>query len=77
MEQERKMANINIENLDLNGNDLFQDSESFITELDDNGESIVGGYYYGYKYDCGNSYCGNTIGYCGNTAQCGLTIGNG
>ena len=74
------MANINIDNvsdLDLNGNDLFQDSESFITELDDNGESIVGGYGYGGYggYDCGNSYCGNTIGYCGNTAACYNTIG--
>lgn len=43
------MANINIENLsefDLNGNDLFEDSESFITELDDANEqySIIGGY---------------------------------
>lgn len=42
------MANINIENisdLDLNGNDLFQDSESFITELNDDSdqESIMGG----------------------------------
>ena len=42
------MANINIENLsefDLNGNDLFQDSESFITELNDDNEqnSIIGG----------------------------------
>ena len=42
------MANINIENisdLDLNGNDLFQDSESFITELDDDSEqlAIMGG----------------------------------
>ena len=42
------MANINIGNiseLNLNGNDLFEDSESFITELDDNNEqdSIIGG----------------------------------
>ena len=70
------MANIDIENisdLGLNGNDLFEDSESFITELDDNGESIVGGYYGG--YDCGVTYCGNTIGYCGDTATCYNTIG--
>ena len=43
------MPNINIENisdLDINGNDLFEDSESFITELDDEGESVMGGYYY-------------------------------
>jgi len=73
------MANINIDNisdLDLNGNDLFQDSESFITELDDNSEDVVGGYYYGYGgYNCGNSYCGNTVGHCGNTAACYNTIG--
>ncbi len=41
------MANINIENisdLDLNGNDLFEDSESFMTELsDDNEQGIMGG----------------------------------
>ena len=48
------MANINIENLsefDLNGNDLFEDSESFITELDDGNEqdSIIGG--------CPNDVC--------------------
>ena len=42
------MANINIENiseLDLNGNDLFGDSESFMTEVSDDGEQefIMGG----------------------------------
>lgn len=41
------MANINIENisdLDLSGNDLFQDSESFIVEIDDNDqEATIGG----------------------------------
>ena len=40
------MANINIENisdLNLNGNDLFEDSESFITELDDNEQAIMAG----------------------------------
>ena len=42
------MANINIENiseLDLNGNDLFGDSESFMTEVNDDNEqeSIMGG----------------------------------
>ena len=69
------MANINIENisdLDLNGNDLFEDSESFITELDDNGEAIVGGWGW---FDCGNTACGNTIGFCGQTAGCFNTIG--
>ncbi len=75
------MADININNIDLNGNDLFQDSESFITELDDTCESIVGGcgYYTGYEYNynCGNTDCGVTIGQCGNTATCGFTIGNG
>ena len=71
------MANINIENLDLNGSDLFEDSESFITELDDNGESIVGGWYRGCgrTFNCGNTECGNTVGDCGNTAVCGGTIG--
>ena len=73
------MANIDIENIsnsDLNGNDLFQDSESFITELDDNGESIVGGYYGGYGgNNCGATHCGNTIGYCKDTAGCHNTIG--
>ena len=42
------MANINIENisdLNLNGNDLFEDSESFIAELsDDNEQAIMGGF---------------------------------
>lgn len=42
------MANINIKNItesDLNGNNLFADSESFIIEIDDNGEqeNIMGG----------------------------------
>ena len=43
------MANINIENIsdvDINGDKLFEDSESFITELDDDvnlQEAIVGG----------------------------------
>ena len=43
------MANINIENIsdiDLNGNNLFEDSESFITELNDDDntqEAIIGG----------------------------------
>ena len=85
------MAIINIESisdLDLNGNDLFEDSESFITELDDEGEFVVGGYrrrfcgvsdnfcgVTGEIFNCGNTFCGNTIGFCGNTAQCGLTIG--
>ena len=89
------MADINIDNisdLDLNGNDLFQDSESFITELDDEGEFIVGGrgrdnllgafcgisgcVVSGNLIECGNTFCGNTIGFCGDTANCGLTIGN-
>lgn len=51
------MANIKIENiadLNLNGDDLFQDSESFITELNDDNEqnSIIGG--------CPNGGCGGT-----------------
>ncbi len=67
------MVNINIENisdLDLNGHGLFQDSESFIMELDDNEESIVFG-------GCmNNSDCYNTY-YCGNTAACGKTVADG
>ena len=66
------MANINIDNisdLDLNGNDLFKDSESFITELsDDNERDIIGGCWL--ARGCGLTQvgnCGNTIGQCGNT----------
>ncbi len=49
---DKTMANINIENiseLDLNGNELFEDSESFIDELNDDSsdkeyiEKIMGG----------------------------------
>ena len=66
------MADINIENisdLDLNGNDLFQDSESFIIDLDDDAESIVGG-------GCGftGGCIGTGIGVCGATNYCGDTI---
>jgi|GEM_PF-1048934 len=96
------MADINIGNIsefELDGSDLFDDSESFITELDDEGESIVGGYntYRGNRggqiigdicgisvcaisgaiFNCGNTFCGNTIGLCGNTAVCGNTIADG
>lgn len=54
----KTMPNINIENisdLDINGNELFEDSESFFTEItDDNGESVVGGFsfhnYHGWYY---------------------------
>lgn len=85
------MANINIENisdLDLNGHNLFQDSESFITELNEEEECIVGGYDFGGKFCgisdnfcgisdnfCGVTGCLNTIGLCGNTATCFNTIG--
>lgn len=79
------MANINIENIsdsNLNGNDLFEDSESFITELDDNEQAIMGGYGYcgfytagcGFTGGCGLTQignCGNTIGQCGNTVNVG------
>ncbi len=48
------MPNINIGNisdLDINGNNLFKDSESFITEItDDNEQSVVGGFYSGYYH---------------------------
>ena len=57
------MANINIENisvLNLNGNDLFEDLESFITELSDNDEqtAIKGGLVAPgtCKYTCGKYY---------------------
>ena len=56
------MANINIENISdlaLNGNDLFEDSESFITELDDNEQAIMGGCVVTNIGDCGN-----TVGDC-------------
>ncbi|WP_019505174.1 hypothetical protein [Pleurocapsa sp. PCC 7319] len=56
------MANINIENISdlaLNGNDLFEDSESFITELDDNEQAIMGGCA---VTNIGN--CDNTVGDC-------------
>ncbi len=54
------MANINIENiseLDLNGNELFGDSESFMTEVGDDSEqeSIMGGLLLGKTcptFDC-------------------------
>jgi hypothetical protein len=36
-----KMADIKISN--LSGNDLFSDSESFLTELSDASEEIIGG----------------------------------
>ncbi len=37
------MANIKLENLDISGLDLFSDSESFIVELIDEGEEVIGG----------------------------------
>ncbi len=78
------MAIINIESisdLDLNGNDLFQDSESFITELDDEGEFIVGGYRR--RGNLGGRFCGVSGNFCGVTGAifncgntfCGNTIG--
>ncbi len=79
------MPNINIENisdLDLNGNDLFEDSESFITEItDDNEQSIVGGYYFRYFRirNYGEYYKNNRfflqINNCGNTVTCANTLG--
>ncbi len=68
------MANINIENISdlaLNGNDLFNDSESFITELDENEEGIIGGYGGCGFTNLGN--CDNTIvvGNCDNTLVVG------
>lgn len=79
------MADINIENifdLDLSGHDLFQDSESFITELDGEGEFIVGGFDFGGQFClisdivCDVTVCLITIGLCGNTATCFNTIGS-
>ena len=72
------MPNINIENisvLDINGHNLFEDSESFIDEItDDNEQSIIGGYYY-----CNRTYYKNNRPFrktnnCGNTAACYNTI---
>lgn len=37
------MANIKLENLDISGLDLFTDSESFIVEITDEEEHVVGG----------------------------------
>ncbi len=62
------MANININNIldsDLNGNNLFEDSESFMTEIDDQQE-VVGGS--GKEICCGDGnnavtfYCPNSFG---------------
>ncbi len=59
------MANINIENisdLDLNGNDLFEDSESFMTELsDDNEQGIMGGCVAQSQVDQCNITCLQTV----------------
>lgn len=65
------MANIDIKNiseLDLNGKSLFDDSESFITELSDDSdqESIMGGKNEGCLYTI--KFCGNTYFTCGRTA---------
>lgn len=38
-----KMANIKLESLNISGLDLFNDSESFIVELTDEEQQIVGG----------------------------------
>jgi len=82
------MPNINIENisdLDINGNDLFDDSESFITEIsDENEHSVVGGFYFRYYYggyfkNFGRYYGGHYGGYYQNnggyrqTNNCGNT----
>ncbi len=43
---DKTMANINIANisdLNLNGNDLFEDSESFMKEVNDESEQVIGG----------------------------------
>lgn len=37
------MANIKLENLNVSGLDLFSDSESFIAELTDEEQPVVGG----------------------------------
>lgn len=79
------MPNINIGNisdLDVNGNDLFEDSESFINEItDDNEQSVVGGYYFLYyrginygRYSKNNQLLRNRDG-CGNTVACANTLG--
>ena len=50
------MANIDIFNLETSGSELFNDSENFLADLDEQ-EDVVGGYgwYYGY-YGGGNVY---------------------
>ncbi len=89
------MSNINIRNisdLDINGNYLFEDSESFIIEItDDDEQSVTGGFYFQYYYDWNFNpakyyerywYFPNNIpaynikNNCGNTVACGFTIGN-
>ena len=65
------MPNINVGNisdLDMNGNNLFEDSESFINEItDDDEQSVIGGYYYryhrrGYYKNPGGFYGGYNAG---------------
>lgn len=55
------MADISIENIsefDFNGNDLFEDSESYITEISDDNEekSIIGG-----SCLCSGCCCSNSV----------------
>jgi hypothetical protein len=60
------MANINIENISdlaLSGNNLFEDSESFMTELSDEQEEM--GVYGGAKPICLGKSCVNSIKGCG------------
>lgn len=58
------MASIKLENLDVSGLDLFSDSESFMIELADEAEQVIGGICAGKtifvittKEDCGKCTC--------------------
>ena len=67
------MADLNIN--DLAGSELFNDSENFLADLDEQ-EDVVGGYWYGY-YGGGN-VVGNIIA-TGNVTfknQTGIVVSN-
>lgn len=58
------MATIKLNNLDVSGLDLFSDSESFMIELADEAEQVIGGICAGKttivitkKDDCGDCTC--------------------
>jgi hypothetical protein len=67
------MANIDIFNLETSGSELFNDSENFLADLDEQ-EDVVGGYS---EYYYGNVY-GNFIatGNVGGKNQTGIVVSN-